>query len=155
MNVILNTGDIVHQFMQFDPYFSFYENGIKEVVRNAALSAGRGRMQYTTDFDAEVQWMRSLAARTIQDWEQAIDLSLEYNPQEVHAYQMGQDDIDRHAIEQVVQEIQVEVERMIFGLMNSWRYRVKPASRFGKIPEWMGDDLVVQLELPEEDDGGA
>lgn len=151
MNVILNTSEIIRQFMTYDPYFSFYENGIKDVVKNAVLVAGKGRPSRFEDMDSEVHWLRSLAGRTISDWEYAVDTSLEYSPADVHAYQSRQEAIDRNAIEFVVEQVRTEVEKMIYGLTNTWRYSVKPVRESSPVKEWQGDDLVVRIHLPQED----
>ncbi|MDR3392264.1 MAG: hypothetical protein P4L77_11080 [Sulfuriferula sp.] len=150
MNIILGTEEIVKKYMQYDSFFCFYENGIKDVVRNAVLNAGKRKSYYVDDQYSEVYWLRSLAGRTTSDWEYAIDSSLDHDPSQVRAYQMGQEKIDRNVIELVVEQIEDEVERMIFALTQERNYRVTALDP-RRYNEWLGDDLVVNITRIQEE----
>lgn len=150
MNIILGTEEIIKRYTAYDAYFSFYENGIKDVVRNAVLHAGQRKFYHLDHRENEVYWMRSLAGRTTSDWEYAIDTSLDQDPSQVRAYQMGQEKIDRNVIQLVVEQIEEDVERMIFALVNENTYRVKALDP-ALYNEWLGDDLVVNISRVREE----
>ena len=153
MYVILDTGDLVRRYSAYDPLFSFYENGIKDVVKEAALVAGSHSPSFRSDFISDVRWDASLAGRITRDWEQAIDIALDHSPQSTRDYLQGQNKMDREVIQIVVEQIEDEIKQMLNFLTRFSRYRVEEVDLLTSV-EWLGNDLVVDVSpLPEEYDG--
>lgn len=144
MYVILNTGDIIQRYMAYDSLFGFYENGIKDLVREATLASNRRHRDYMSDFHSELYWSSSLAGRTVRDWECAIDMALDHSPATVQDYLQGQKKIDCELIQLVVEQIEEEVDSMIMNLTRDPHYRVRELpSRLHS--HWIGNDLVVEI----------
>lgn len=153
MYVILDTGDIVRRYSAYDPLFSFYENGIKDVVKEAALVSGKHKPSYRGDFSSDVYWDASLAGRITRDWERAVDIALDHSPQSTRDYLQGQNKMDREVIQIVVEQIEEEVNEMLNFLTDASCYRVEEVDPLTTV-EWLGNDLVVDVSsLPEEYDG--
>jgi len=153
MHVILDTDDLVRRYTAYDPLFSFYENGIKDIIKEAVLRAGSKKVSYWGDYDSDLVWGTSLAGLVSRDWERAIDMSLDHSPHLVHDYLQGQNKMDREVIQIVVEQIEEEVDQMLHRLTDSNRFRVSEMTE-GQDSAWIGNDLVVTVvSLPEEYDG--
>ena len=153
MHVILDTDDLVRRYMAYDPLFSFYENGVKDIVKEAILRSGSKKNSSWGDFDSELIWGTSLAGRVSRDWERAIDMSLDHSPHLVHDYLQGQNKMDREVIHIVVEQIEEEVDLMLWRLTDAKYYRVSQVD-VSSCSGWIGNDLVVDItSLPEECDG--
>lgn len=153
MHVILDTDDLVRRYMAYDPLFSFYENGIKDIIKEAILRSGTKKAVRWDEFDSDLVWGTSLAGRVSRDWERAIDMSLDHSPHLVHDYLQGRNKMDREVIHIVVDQIEEEVDLLLRHLTDTNHYRVSEVD-VSASSGWIGNDLVVDItSLPEECDG--
>jgi hypothetical protein len=166
--VILDTGEIIQRYAQYDPLFSFYEDGVREVVKMAALEAGRRKPYFLEDRESEVYWMRSLAGRITMEWEYALDQKLEQQLDWDETHQHDRQRLthmfdERSLVQLVVEQIEEDVDRTIHGLTGERVFRVRPhfVPQVNKpnvvIPferkqsEWLGDSLVVRINPASEE----
>lgn len=156
MYVILNTDEIVQRYMAYDSLFSFYENGVKDVVKDAVFETGkRHKFRFMGERHLEAYWDQSLAGRTARAWEEAIDMALDHSPQSVQDYQQGHHKVDRDVIHLVADQIEEEIERLVLALVKEKSFKVLSVDP-SIYNEWIGNDLVVEIaRMPEEYDGCA
>jgi hypothetical protein len=145
--VILDTQDIVDRYMQYDSLFSFYGDGVRDLVRDAVLWSGERKPQILELRDMEIHWMNSLTGQVTREWEYAIDSALEPNPEAVQKYQAFQQRIDHSLIEMVVKQVEGDVDRLIQALGIGRSYDIRDTS-FG----WIGNDLIVRIGPRSGDD---
>lgn len=153
MNVILNTDEIVQRYMAYDSLFSFYENGVKDVIKDAVFeTVKRHKFRFMGEKHLGAFWDSSLAGRTTRAWEEAIDMALDHSPHAVQDYQQGYHKVDRDVIHLVTEQIEEEVEQLIHLLVKDEVIKIHPVQF--DLNEWIGNDLVVEiLQLPEGCDG--
>lgn len=151
MYVILNTGDIIQRYLAYDSLFGFYENGIKDLVREATFLSNRRHRDHMSDFHSELYWGSSLAGRAVRDWERAVDVALDDRPDDVRNYLQGQNKLDCELIQMVVEQIEEEIDSMILNLTKDPHYRVTELSST-RYSHWVGNDLVVEITSRQPED---
>jgi len=154
--VILNTDELVQRYMAYDSLFSFYENGIKDLIKDAVFETGkRNKFRFMGERHLEAYWDQSLAGRTARAWEEAIDMALDHSPQSVQDYQQAHYKVDRDVIHLVAEQIEEEAEQLILSLIKERSFKILHVNP-KHVNEWIGNDLVVEIaRVPEEYDGCA
>lgn len=146
MFVILNTQELVHRYMGYDALFAFYENGVRDVIRDAVLESGRRRkIPMLGEAALEFVWRDTLPGRTVQAWEEAIDAALDDNAFAVHNYQQHQQKQDREVIQLVTEQIEEDVTLMLRSLTGKPYFGIGQPSDYSNLSYWVGDDLVVEM----------
>jgi hypothetical protein len=142
---ILDTAEVITQCTQYDALFSFFENGVRDVVRLAVLNAGvtRRKKQELEGIDLDVFWMNSLAGQVIREWEHALDRALDYNHENTLMYSRDQLSADRRALLTVTVEIEQMVERLLEQILETHHFKIVPVEDQN---DWLfGDDLLVHV----------
>lgn len=142
---ILDTSDLIDQFMHYDALFSFFENGVKDAIRLAVLAAGvtKRKKQELEGVDLEVFWMNSLPGCVLREWECALDKSLDYNHENTLLYTRDQLMRDRHILLTVTLEIEREVDWLLEQLLETDHFKIYPADGQN---DWLFDrDLLVHV----------
>jgi hypothetical protein len=145
--VILATDEIVRRYMTYDSLFSFYEDGVKEVVKQAVLDSGRRKPYRLDDRESEVHWMQSLAGRVIREWEHELDkhFNLDDSLQDHEMNDLKRYRTERDVIQLVVEQIEEDVDRLIQTFTGERRYRVRRLDPLMGHGEWLQNDLVVEI----------
>lgn len=131
MKVILPTGDIVREFKALEPILSFYDGGIRGLIREAIRSVSEPECRSLDDFALE-----QFCNNAIEIYENSIErqfIENTYNSNYPAAI-----------LELALARIADLVWEMMFGL-------------FASIPclvdafhcRWIGDDLMITIKLPE------
>lgn len=138
--VILDTQEIVNRYAHYDSLFSFFSDGIRDLVRQAVLWSGQRKPEVIEFRDMEIHWMNSLAGQVTREWEHAIDAALEGNAEGVYRYQMFHQKIDHSVIDMVVEHVESDVNALIYQLGLGGQYQIDESAI-----SWVGDDLMVRI----------
>jgi hypothetical protein len=151
--IILDTDEIVKRYMAYDSLFSFYENGIKDLIQTAVLGTGKHKPSFYNERDTDLYWMRSLAGQVVREWEYGLDQALERGQEAYQDYQVKHYRVDRDLVQLVAEQIEEDIDRLMKHLTGEDQFVIRPADSvvdswneldFG-FDSWIGNDLVVKM----------
>jgi hypothetical protein len=147
--IILDTRALLQEYAEFSPLFAFYDNGLKDLVREAIITRSFNS-PYTTQYRPGLNSAQGLAAKVMMDFEFALDhhhdLFGEESP--VALYNMEFAFNNLLAIRTIAEAMERDVDRM---LRNHLRTRLFEIAQEGSgaqmLPRWVGPDLAIFVRV--------
>ena len=134
---ILPTYTIVAQFKEFENLFTFYDEGIKGVIRDAViLSAAYNLYDYPESlYHPPKERTNGLRDKVLADYDQSLEAKWSN-------FELSRYPNNTILIEIIVDKLEDAVEQMMRGIFRRDIYDVAPGGH-----KWIGNDLAIGMEI--------
>lgn len=143
--IIIDTRALLQEYAEYAMLFSFYELGLKDLVREAILTRSFNS-PYTTQMHKGHRYTRGLAAKVMTDFEFALDhhhdMFGDETPVALYHKEFALSNIS--AIGMIAESMEQDVDVLLARYLRTKLFEIaQEGSGALMMPRWVGPDLLV------------
>lgn len=137
---VLPTKDIIQQYNDLDHLFTFYEGGVRAIIRDTILLSSAWKLELFSERYHLPDNTKPLTAKGMMD-----NVMREYSNSEDAIFQRFSENTTKETFVQIaVENIDYTVSEMMFALFKRQIYTVVKRDW-----QWFGNDLIVKINTYE------